>query len=243
MLDHEAGLEVAVDRLGCKGLHGAGLARAAADHLADLLGIEPALLGERERVGHADHRRGERDLVGELGRLALAGPAETVHLGAEGLEHGTDRVDIALGRADDEGEGAGDGTALAARHGAVERVLAHGLGGLGDIAGELGRARRQVDEVGARLSGGEQAVPRQIDLLDILGIPDHGEDHIGARGRVGGRIRPGRAAIDEGLRLRARAVVDGHGVARVHDVPGDGCPHDAGADECDFGGAIGHVRS
>ena len=50
-------------------------------------------------------------------------------------KHLADGLDIALGGAEDGREGASDGTGLAARHGAVEGMLAAHLGGAGDIAG------------------------------------------------------------------------------------------------------------
>ena len=234
VLNQEAGLVVAVDRLRGELLHGTGAARAGADHLAHLLDVEIVLLGKGEGVGHTYHGARQGDLVGELRGLALAGTAEAADLGGEGLEHLADGLDIALGGADDGREGAGDGTGLAARHGAVEGVLAAHLGGAGDIAGELGRAGGEVDEIGTILGRGQQALARQVDLLHIRGEADHGKDHVGVLGGLGDGIGPGGAALDEVGGLFLGAVVDGELVARVHDVAGNGCAHDAGADKGDL---------
>ena len=61
------------------------------------------------------------------------------------------------------------------------------------------------------------------------------------RGGLGGGVRPAGAARHERIRLGAGAVVDRDVVAGVHDVPGDGRPHDAGADEGDLQLLVCHV--
>ena len=60
VLDHKAGLVVAVERLGRQALHGAGLTGAAQDHLTGLLQIEAAQLGKCHGVCHADHAGAQR---------------------------------------------------------------------------------------------------------------------------------------------------------------------------------------
>ena len=241
VLNQESGLVIAVEGLGREHVHGARAARTGTDHLANLRHVEVVLLGEGEGVGHAHHGAGERDLVCELRGLALAGAAEAENLGGEGLEHLAHGFDIALGAAHDGREGAGDGPALAARHGAVEGVLAAHLGRTGDIARELGRARGEVDEIGAFLGAGEQTVTCEVDLLDIGGEPDHGEDDVGVTGGLGRGVGPGSALGDQGVGLGLRAVEDGERIARVEDVAGDGGAHDAGADERDLEGFGGHM--
>ena len=178
VLHHEARLPIAVERLGRKGVHSARCSRAGQDHLTGLLQVEAALLRERERVCHANHGGCKRDLVGKLGRLALARTAEAEDARGEGLQQRTDRFDVALGRTRDGRERAGDGTGLATRHRAVERrAVAHRCS-LGDIARKRGRARGEVDENGTGLGGREQAVARQVELLDILWISHHREDDV-----------------------------------------------------------------
>ncbi len=94
----------------------------------------------------------------------------------------------------DGSERAGDGTGLATRHRAVERrAVAHRCS-LGDIARKRGRARGEVDENGTGLGGREQAVARQVELLDILGITHHREDDVRIAHCLCGRGRPRRLA-------------------------------------------------
>ena len=233
VLDHKAGLVVAVERLGRQALHGAGLAGAAQDHLAGLLQIQAVELGKCHGIGHADHAGAQRHLVGELGRLALAGAIEAADVGREGGEDVADRGDVILGGTHDSRERAGNRTRLAAGDGAVKRHAAGDLGGLGNVARELGRARGEVDQDRARLGAGQQAVARQVELLDLGGIAHHGKDDIGACRGLGRRIGPNGAALDKCGGLGLGAVVDRDGIAGVQDVAGDGGTHDSGADECD----------
>ena len=233
MLDHKAGLVVAVERLGSQALHGAGLAGTAQDHLTGLLQVKAAQLGKRHGVCHADHTGAPRHLVGALGSLALAGAVEAADVGREGGKDVADRRDVVLGGAHDSRKRAGDSTRLAAGDGAVKRHAAGNLGGLGNVARQLGRARGEVDQNRARLSAREQAVARQVELLDLGGITHHGKDDIGVRRGIGRRIGPGGTARDKRRRLGLGAVVDRDGIAGVQNVAGDGGTHDSGADECD----------
>ena len=235
VLGHEAGLVVAGDGLGRQGGRRTGAARAAGEKVEDLLGVEVALLGERERVGVAHHAGGKAHLIAELGRLARARLVEVEELLAEGLQDRQHRGHGLLARADDQREGARLGAGLAARDGTVEGVDVGHLGGVVDIASELRRARGEVDEVGALLGRAQDAVGGEVDVLHVGRVADHGEDDVGALGRGGGSLGPGGAAGEQALGLLAGAVVHGEVVARVEDVAGDGRAHDAGADE-------GHLR-
>ena len=145
VLDHKAGLVVAVERLGRQALHSAGLAGAAQDHLTGLLQIEAAQLGKRHGVCHANHAGAQRHLVGELGSLALAGAVEAADVGREGGKDVADRRDVVLGGAHDSSKRAGDSSRLTAGDGAVKRHATRNLGGLGNVARQLGRARGEVD--------------------------------------------------------------------------------------------------
>ena len=243
VLDHEAGLVIAVERLGRELLHHARRARTTANHLTRLLGVQTALLREGEGIRHTHHGSAEGDLVRELSRLALAGAAEAEQRAGERLDERANGFDVTLGGADDRRERAGDRTGLAAGNGAIEGVLAAHLRRLGDIARQLRGAGRQIDEVATRLRGGEQAVARQIQLLDILRITDHGEHHVSVLHRQGGAVRPHGTAVDKALGLRARTVVDAQGVTRIEQVAGDGRTHDAGADEGDLEILMGHICS
>ena len=233
VLDHKAGFVVAIERLGRQALHGAGLAGAAQDHLTGLLQIKAAQLGKRQRIGHADHAGAQRHLVGELGSLALASTVEAADVGRKGGKDVADRGDVVLGGAHDGRERAGDSTGLAAGDGAVKRHAAGNLGGLGNIARELGRARGEVDQDRARLCAREQAVARQVELLDLGGITHHGKDDVGVRHGICRRIGPNGTALDKRGGLGLSAVVDRDGIAGIQDVAGNGGTHDSGADKCD----------
>ena len=155
VLDHKAGLVVAVECLGRQALHGAGLTGAAQDHLAGLLQIQAVELGKCHGIGHADHAGAQRHLVGELGSLALAGTIEAADVGGEGGQDVADRRDVVLGSAHDSRECAGDSTRLAAGDGAVKRHATGDLGSLGNVTGELGGACGEVDQHRARLGARE----------------------------------------------------------------------------------------
>ena len=233
VLDHKAGLVVAVERLGGQALHGAGLAGAAQDHLAGLLQVKAAQLGKCHGVGHADHAGAQRHLVGELGSLTLAGAIEAADVGRKGGKDIADRRDVVLGGAHDSRERAGDSARLAAGDGAVKRHAAGDLSGLGNVTGELGRARGEVDQDRARLGAREQAVARQVELLDLGGIAHHGKDDVGVRRGICRRIGPDGTALNERCGLGLGAIVDRDGIAGIQDVTGDGGTHDSGADKCD----------
>ena len=233
VLDHKAGLVVAVERLGRQALHGAGLAGATQDHLTGLLKIKAAQLGKRQRVCHADHAGAQRHLVGELGSLALAGAIEAADGCRKGGKDVADRRDVVPGGAHDSRERAGDGTRLAAGDGAVKRHATGDLGGLGNIARQLGRARGKVDQDRTGLSAREQTVTRQVELLDLGGITHHGKDDVGVRRGICRRIGPDGTALNERCSLGLGAVVDRDGIASVQNVAGDGGTHNSGADKCD----------
>ena len=242
VLDEEARLVVARERLGAKARERAGAAHAGAHHVEHARGVKAALLREGEGVCHAHHAAGERHLVAELGRLALAGAVEVAHLGRERLEHGQDGGGVGLGAAEDERERAVDGTLLATGHGAVDGVLVLDLGRVVDVAGELGRGSREVNEPGTGLGRTDQAVGGQVDVLDVGGVAKHREHDVGVAGGISRAARPRGAMCDEAVCLGLGAVVDRELVAGVHDVAGDGRSHDAGADERDLGlGGCGHV--
>ena len=172
-------------------------------------------------------------MVGKLGSLALAGAVEAADVCRKGGKDIADRRDVVLGSANDSRERTGDSARLAAGDGAVKRHAARNLGGLGNVTGELGRARGEVDQDRARPSAREQAVARQVELLDLGGIAHHGKDDIGVRHSVGRRFGPDGTALDKRGSLGLGAVVDRDRIAGVQDVTGDGGTHDSGADKCD----------
>lgn len=69
---------------------------------------------------------------------ALAGAIEAADICRKGGKDVADRGDIVLGGAHDSRKRAGDSTRLAAGDGAVKRHAAGNLGGLGDVARQLG---------------------------------------------------------------------------------------------------------
>ena len=80
--------------------------------------------------------------------LAFAGTVEAEDTRGEGLEHRADRGDIALRRAGDTRQRAGDRAGLATRDRQVEREAVLDTRRFGDIARQLGRTRGEIDQVG-----------------------------------------------------------------------------------------------
>ena len=243
MLDHKARLVIAVESLGRQLFHSAGLARAAADHLAGLLKVKAALLGKRHGIRHAHHGRGERHLVSKLGSLTLAGTAKAEDVGREALENLADRLDIPLGSAHDQGQRTGNGAGLAASNRAIKRMAAGNLGSLGNVAGKLRGAGGEVDQVRAGLRGGQQAVTRQIDLLNLLRVAHHSEDNVGILDRGLGALRPRGTALDKARGLGLGAGEDAHGIARVQNMAGNGRAHDAGSNKSNRKVLVCHTGS
>ena len=200
-------------------------------HVERLGNVEAALLGEGHGVCVAHHARGKRDLVAELGRLALAGAAHVVDLVREGLKDGQHGCGVALLGTHDERERARLGTGVAAGHGAVEGMLVLDLAGVVDVLGELCRGGREVNQVGTLLRGAHQPVRREVDVLDVRGVAEHGEDDVRVCGCLGGGVGPVRALGEKPLGLRLGAIVHREVVAGIQDVAGDRGTHDAGADE------------
>ena len=215
VLDEEAGLVVALEGLGAEARKRAGAAHAGTDHLEHAGGVQAALLGQRQGVGHADHAACQRDLVAELGRLASAGVIEVEDLGGEGGKDVCHGGGVGLGDAGDKRERAVDGTGLAAGHRAVEGVLVLDLGRVVDVTGELGRGGGEVDEPSALLGGAQQTVTGEVDILDVGRVADHGEDDVG----VGRGLGRGRGIVSatghEAVGLLLGAVVDREVVAGV----------------------------
>lgn len=69
-------------------------------------------------------------------------------------------------------------------HGAVDGVLVLDLGRVVDVAGELGRGRREVNEPGTGLGRTDQAVGGQVDVLDVGGVAKHREHDVGVAGGI-----------------------------------------------------------
>ena len=69
-------------------VHLPGLRRALADHVEDLLDVEPGAHGEVDALGESLHQAGDADLVDHLGQLPRAGAAHQRHRARVDGEHG-----------------------------------------------------------------------------------------------------------------------------------------------------------
>ena len=206
-------------------------AHAVRDDVDHLGPIDARCLGKGEGISIANHGRGQGDLVAELDRLAASSSAQIVDRVREALEQGQNGGGIRLRGTHHERERAVDGTLLAARHRAVERMFVHDLRGIVDVAGKLGGAGGEVHEPGALPRGCDDAALVEVHLLDIGGVAQHGEDDVRLRGGLAGRGRPHGTPGDERVRLGLGAVVDRKAIAGIQKVARNGGAHDAGANE------------
>jgi len=101
----------------------------------------------------------------------------------------------------DEGERACDGTRVSAGDRAVEGMLVLHLGGIVNVTCELRGGGGEVDQVRPAPGGADEAVLGEVDILDVRGVADHGEDDIGVLGRLCGAVGPVRATSEKVLGL------------------------------------------
>ena len=231
MVDREAGRVVAREHLGPKGRKRLGVGHATGEGVKRLRKVQTRLLGEGKALGEAHHGAGERRLVGELGKLALAGRAEAHDLRAHAGKHVAHAGErLGVGAAED-GERACRRTLGATRDGSVEGMLAGELGDLGDVARKLRGGRGHVDEVGAGRADLENAVVAQVEVLDVDGGAHHGDDDVGiahGSGDVGGKLGP---TGDKGGTLLRSTVEYAQLMASVDEVARHSGPHRAATDE------------
>ena len=146
-----------------------------------LAGIGAHLGGEHQRLRDRLDVERDDDLVGDLGRLAVAIAADERDVLAHLLEHGLTASNTSCAAADHDRQAPRLGADLAARNGRVEIVVA----GLVDPPREfLGRDRRDrahVDDDLARRRAetlGDAARPEQ-HFLDLRRVGHHGDDDVG----------------------------------------------------------------
>ena len=103
----------------------------------------------------------------------------------------------------------------------------------GDLAAERWVRRRHVDEHRARLCAGQDSGLAEIDLPDVLGKAHHREEDIGFSRHSARTLGPLCAAIEQWLRLRTCAAMDGHVIAGREKMATHRRSHHAGADPAD----------
>ena len=127
-----------------------------------------------------------------------------------------------------------DRSLLATCNGTVEGMLVLDLGGIVDVTGKSGRTGGEVDHPSTLFRTAYEAIRGKVDVLDVLRIAQHGEDHVSSKsGRldIGG---PASAPVDKALGLLAAAGVNRQLIASIHEMPCDGGTHDTSADEGDL---------
>jgi hypothetical protein len=162
--------------------------------------------------------------------LARAGRALVNDRPAHGFEQGPNAVERAHVPADHDCERGILRADVAARDRRVESGGPPRSSGLRDLDRERRLGRGHVHKHRVPTDAGQQAILREVNGPDVCGKPEHREDDIALPGCRAGRIGPHGAAIEERLRLLARAGEDGDTRATGEQVPAHGASHDAGAD-------------
>ena len=206
---------------------------APRDRLQRLVQVQPGAIPVDERLAHADHPGGDRELVDHLG--VLAGPGRALELDrlAQGVEHGSrarERVPVA---AHHDHERSVAGAHVSARHRGVERADVLGLGGFVDLDRERGLAGGHVDQ--------QRPLPHRLEHLTLpedhvthVGRgAEHRDHHVGVLGDLRRGVAPLSSGFQQRLGAAARAVVDGDVVAAVQEVARHRPAHHAGADPAD----------
>ena len=179
------------------------------------------------------HQPGDADLVDHLRKLAAScRPHQPDHarIGVDPRPRFLE--DLRLAAAHD-GQHAVFGAGLAAGDRRIDETAATGAGGGVEFAGNFGAGRGVVDQDGAWLHSGKDAVGAGGDLAQVVVVADAGEDEIGVARRLRRRRRR-CAAIDLGpaFRFGGGAVIDRHGMAAlVPQVSRHRKTHHAEADE------------
>ena len=150
-----------------------------------------------------------------------------------GVDHRFGAVEGGLLAADHHRQLALLGAGLSAGDRRIEEIDAGLFGLLGDLAGELGRGRRMVDQHRALVHAREHARRSIEDAAHILVVAHADEDEIRAPRRLGGR-GPALALVlgDPGLGPCRRAIEDRHLMALGPEMPRHGIAHHAQTDEC-----------
>ena len=165
--------------------------------------------------------------------LAVACGTEIGDVSAHCLENGEASVEICLIAAYQNGKRSSTGPAVTAGDGGVQHSQSPGGALLVDPLGQGGAGGGHVDERHALGGAVQNIAGGKVDLLHILGEAHHGDDHLA------GLYALRNAAVGYGTLgyhvchfFRVTGInVDL--VARFHQVPHHGFPHDAYADPAD----------
>ena len=128
-------------------------------------------------------------------------------------------------------------TALGARLAARKRRVEETDGPLGrnavDLAGQVGRCGRVIDDDRTGCRAGQNTISTQNDLAHVVIIADTGEDDIAAVGCFGrGRRRRALELLAPLRRFGRRAVIHDHILTGLRQVAGHRVSHHAEPDEC-----------
>jgi hypothetical protein len=150
-----------------------------------------------------------------------------------GIDHRLGAVVSGLLAADHDRQLALLGPGLSAGDRRIEEVDAGLFGLFGDLAGELGRGGRMVDQHRA-LPYARQHARRPVEhAAHVVVVADADKDEIRTLRRLGRRGAALTLVLgDPGLGARRRAVEDRHLMALGPQMPGHGIAHHAQTDEC-----------
>ncbi len=213
-------------------VHLPGLGRALGHRLEHRLGIDLGAVGEVDRLGQTLQGPGDADLIDHLGELAGARPPDPLDRLGVGRDHRPDAVNGRLLPSDHDGELAGLGARLAARHRGVHEPAAELPRPAGRLTRELGRSGGVVDDHAALGHGRQRLVHH---LAHVVVIADAEQHHLAARDGLGDG-RAGASAMRSGPApgLFRRTVEHRDLMARGLQVPGHGKAHHPETDECEL---------
>ena len=205
------------------------------NHVNHELGIQSGMQRKRQALGQPLHHAGDADLIDHLGFLAGARRPHQCHRTREMRDHrlGT-RVRFGI-TADHHRQNALLRTGLAAGDWRIEKMqVLRARCGM-QFLRHRRRRRGVIDKNRVTLHAVESAVFADRHFAHIIIIADTAEHDVCRRGRSGRRIR-NRAGVlrRPGLHFVAGAVIDGHRMSGVRQMPRHGPAHDAESDECNF---------
>ena len=117
----------------------------------------------------------------------------------------------------------------------VDRCDAARLGGLRDLGGQVGAARREVDQEGSVGHRVKRALRPDDDLADVVRGADHDAHHLGVGRRLPRRGSPLGSTVHELARAFAGAREHPQAMSGIEQVPAHRAPHDPRADPGDVG--------
>lgn len=204
-VDGETRPPVAPDDLRAAVVEHPAAGRAAANGRQRPLQIQPARLGQQQRLAHGLHGDDDEHLVDQLGQLARALAADVGDRLAHRLQHGHGPRHLFGVAADHDAERTPRRALAAAANRGVEHVDA----ALGQPGGDGPAGFRAdgaaIDDQRARPRPGQHAVAPEDDGLHVGRVADADDEDVAAAGHIGGVVADGRAGLCQGvMRLGVR---------------------------------------